>query len=548
MTRNGRSGTIKKTSKQINISIAVVVGLMAVFLIARLGSASQVDDKPTPPAGANQEISPFAGMFPTTEQLLATPQSIDRYISAHTLPNGIVAAAELEDSTKTASVDSMSPNGAFQYTITVVNSGDVDIPAVVTDTLPAEVTYASHECPPLVTSTCEFDAGVVSWSGTVPNGDSVELTIMVTMNSDAVPGSTVTNVAQITSAEQDFERSADVTVDDTSPSLIQFAPFTIWGISYEPGPVTLTAGEPNGVNTWSLSWTAGSAGATGYEIHESTDPDFSNPTPYTVGPQTSFDVNKAPTPNNVFYYRVRTLVGNRVGPWSNVEMVVGGYRDDFDDDTTGWSMRRSTYREKVNGFYENGKYVMQVIDRWDWGISSPLKPAPRVPYVIDFEARIVAPANLLSFGMVFGGDWNGQTCPPGLSYDEWYKHTNCFNHFYNTNNIFFGPIKLLFERVDYLVWLPDEGGSPMKRGGDIDPGRTKEYNNIDPEGWNRYRIEVREDSIKIYAAARGHNPEFQFEYKDTRWVNDPYFGFFASTDEYNNSTWRFEYLEVMPLD
>jgi hypothetical protein len=29
-------------------------------------------------------------------------------------------------------------------------------------------------------------------------------------------------------------------------------------------------------------------------------------------------------------------------------------------------MRRSTYRE-VTGFYENGRYVMQIVDRYDWG-------------------------------------------------------------------------------------------------------------------------------------------------------------------------------------
>jgi hypothetical protein len=88
----------------------------------------------------------------------------------------------------------------------------------------------------------------------------------------------------------------------------------------------------------------------------------------------------------------------------------------------------------------------------------------------------------------------------------------------------------------------------MKRLGDISPQNEKNYQGLDPEGWNRYRIEVREDSIRVYAARRGSEPQFQFEYKDTRWIGSPYFGVFASTDEYNNSTWRFEYFEVMPLD
>ena len=547
MVRKESSFQFSLRKKVMTAILSIVVGLIGVLLFAQIGSAAQVDDKPTPPAGVPQPTPRFVGVSPTIEQLLNSPPSIERYVAAHTLPDGLVAAAELEESTKTVSDDSVTPGNVFEYTITVVNSGEVDVPDDVTDDLPAEVTYASHECPPLITDTCAVDSGILTWSGTVPAGESAEISIVVTLNGDVEVGTMVTNTAQISSADEDIERSADVTVEDMSGSLLQFAPFTVYGVQYEPQPVTLTASRPNSGNKWSLTWTE-SANATGYEIHESQTPDFAEATPTLLGEQMSMDVSKNASPDNIYYYRVRSLVGQKIGPWSNVVTVVGGYRDDFDDDTTGWSMRRSTYREKVNGFYENGKYVMQVLDRWDWGISSPLMPAPEPPYAIDFEAKIVAPANLLSFGMVFGGDWNGQTCPPGISYDEWYTHTNCFNHFYNTNNIFFGPIKLLFERVDYLVWLPNEGGSPMKRGGDINVDRIKQYNGIDPEGWNHYRIEVRENSIEILAAKRGQVPVHQYEYTDTRWIGDPYFGFFASTDEYNNSTWRFEYLEVLPLD
>jgi uncharacterized repeat protein (TIGR01451 family) len=541
MARNNRSSQWTPKPKRTTTIVTIIVALLGVLLFAQLSSAAQ-DDAPTPPAE-----SPYAAFAPTTEELLATPPSIERYVAAHSLPAGVVAAADLANSTKTVADDTVAPNGVIVYTFAIENSGDVDIPAELTDPIPADVTYADHECPPVVTTTCEYAAGTFSWEGTVPAGETVTVTIMATMNGDAESGTTVTNTAQLVSAEQDLELSADVTVAQPASSPIQRLPFILYGLQPEPQPVTLTAGQPNSANTFTLSWTE-SLAATGYEIHESNDPNFTTATSNVVGPVTSLDVTKLASPNNVYYYRVRSLVGPKVGPWSNVVTVVGSYYDGFDDDTTGWSMRRSTYRERVHGFYEDGKYVMQVLDRWDWGLSSPLKPAPRVPYVIDFEARIVAPANLLSMGMVFGGDWNGQTCPPGLSYDEWYKHQNCFNHFYNTNTIFYGPLKLLFERVDRLEWCPDCGGSPMKRLGDIDLGDAEDFVNVDPEGWNHYRIEVREDSIKVFAANRGQPLHFQFEYKDTRWIDSPYFGFFASTDEYNNSTWRFEYLQVLPLD
>lgn len=531
--------------KATGVTIALV--LLVAFVFTQMISAAQNDGTATPPPNTFMEEMDFSQESPTTDELLAMPPSIERYIAAHTLPAGVLQPAELESSSKSTSAELVSPNTAFYYTIDVVNSGEVDIPAEVTDVLPAAVTYLSHECPPLITNACSFEEDTLEWQGTVPDGETVTISIQVRMNGDSEPGTTVVNTAQIVSAEQDLEVEAEVTVDSLKASPIQFLPFTIYGLSPDPGPVNLTVGEPNSGNTWTLTWTE-SVGATGYQYEEADNPDFNGATAYNVGPVNTASVTREPSPWNIYYYRVRSIVGDKVGPWSNTGSVIGGYYDDFEEENTGWTLRRSTYREKVHGFYENGKYVMQVLDRWDWGLASPLMPAPRVPYAIEFEMRIVAPANLLSAGMVFGGDWNGATCPPGISYDEWYTHENCFNHFYNTNTIFFGDLKMLFERVDELVWCPNCDGSPMKRIGDIDPGDERVLSNVDPEGWNHYRVEVREDGIKFFAAKRGDIPKLQFEYDDTRWIDSPYFGFFASTDEYNNSTWRFEYMQVMPLD
>jgi uncharacterized repeat protein (TIGR01451 family) len=536
---------LNQPNKTLKVGILVAT-LLGIVLMVQVSAAAQVDGKPTPPAGYESQVPAYLDQVPTTEELLATPASIERYVAAHTLPDGVLAPANLNDSTKAASRSTVSPNGIFNYTIEVVNSGNADIPVELTDDLPDDLEYIDVTCQALLTDECGYTTGTVTWKGTVPEGSQVVITITVRVAGSATPGNVITNTARIKSAAQNIQRSADITVGSITTSPIQFVPFTMYGL-LPPGPVTLTAGVPNRNNQWNLNWTA-SPGATGYEIHEATSPDFANATPTVVGPQTSLSVTKTPSPFNVYYYRVRSLRDQETGPWSNIGEVIGGYRDDFENTNTGWSMRRSTYREKVFAYYENNRFVMQVLDRWDWGLASPLKPAPRVPYMIDFEARIINIGNLLSFGVVFGGDWNGQNCPPGESFNEWYLHQNCFNHFYNVNNIYYGPMKLLFERVDRLEWCLECGGSPMKRLGDLNPNNTRDYQGLDVEGWNRYQVEVRADSIKVYAAKRGREPEFQYEYKDTRWVNSPYFGVFASTDEYNNSTWRFEYFEVMPID
>ncbi len=331
-------------------------------------------------------------------------------------------------------------------------------------------------------------------------------------------------------------------------SLTSFVPLTTFGLLPQPGQLTLTAGEVNGSNAWPLFWTA-DANAISYEVQEAHQADFSDGQILDMGAATSTFLTRTPSPENVYYYRVRSRIGGVVGPWSNEVRVVGGFRDDFEDPNSGWSMRRTTYIEEVHGRYQDGMYVLDVNDRWDWGISSPGKPAPRVPYVIDFWAMIDGGgANLWSFGTVFGGDWPAERCPMSTTSDGWYKHGDCFNHFYNTNTIFYGPLKILFERVDHLEWCLECGGSPLKRLGDINPGSIKTLVLVDPTGWNHYRVEVREDRIKFYASKLGFEPKLQYQYFDTRYVDSDYFGLFASTDEYTNGIWWFDNFQVMPLD
>lgn len=526
--------------------------LLLLSLLALAQFASAQDNEPgATPVPADEDSSAFIDVVPTDVELLGMPATIDRYLAAHTLPAGLLQPAELSESTKTSSKDLVSPNGLFDYTIEIKNTGDFDIPAEMTDLIPDGIEFIEIDCVAFISDRCEITGSAAEWEGLIIEGGVVTITIQARVTGDAEPGTIIENTAKIESAEQTINRSAEITVDELKASPIQFIPFTIYGLLPDPQPITLTGGQPNSQNAWQLTWSQ-SPGATGFEIHESNDPNFNSPTPYVVGQVNQLSITKQPTPSNVFYYRARSLVGQTAGPWSNVVTVVGGYRDDFNDPGTGWSVRRSTYLEEVKGFYENGRYVMQVNSRWDWGIVSPLRPAPRVPYAIDFEARIISLGYAHSAGAVFGGDWSGEACPPGTSFDQWYKHDKCFNHFYNTNSIFNDTIAnnpkigLLFERIDRLEWCLGCGGSPMKRLGDI--SNLRDYRNIDADDWNHYRIEVRPDSIRVYAAEVGQTPVLQYEYTDTRWINNPYFGFFTSTDVIENATWRFEYMQVMPLD
>lgn len=309
-------------------------------------------------------------------------------------------------------------------------------------------------------------------------------------------------------------------------------------------PMVISVDSPNSANQWTVSWEENPS-ATGYVIQQSQDPNFSTIiNEVTVGVVDSYQFNTPLSPNNIYYHRAKPIYSGTEGQWSNTVMVIGGYRDDFSDDTTGWSpVRRTTYLEETVAYYgsgsEAGNLIIIVADRWDWLIASPLKPAPKPPFAIEFRARVHDASNLISGGPVFGGDWNGQACP---EIGNVYQTTNCFNHFYNFNMIFYGPLKLLHEQVDSLFWCPNCGGSPIKRLGpstEVDPilanGPSLE--------WHTYRIEVRASGVKFFV----DNLQ-KATFSDTTYINEPYFGVFASTDEYNPSIWFFDYYQVKVLD
>jgi hypothetical protein len=383
----------------------------------------------------------------------------------------------------------------------------------------------------------------------VTSGTSTPVEVTITVPPAAVTGDSDTAVITATSQTEPMI-SASVLLTTTAGSESIYLPLVFKPLL----PPTLSATRPNSANDWQMDWVSTNApGLTGYELQQSQDSTFaSGVTTYNLASNvTSQLINTIqPSPNNVYYFRLRTLSSSQSSPWSNVVPVVGAYSDEFNNNQTGWSgptlkegIRRLTFIEKVDAWYENGTWlIIRVEDSWDWAIASPLKPAPEPPYAIEFRSRPANLGNLVSHGVVFGADWAGAPCPDWSTVQGVYAHKNCFNHFYNTNLIWSSDtdLTLLWERVDTLVYCPTCGGSPLKRLGDV-PAAVPFHPNA--SDWNDYRIEVRSSGIKFYM-----NGALRYTYNDTRWINDPYFGVFASTDEYSNSTWRYEYLRVTPLD
>jgi uncharacterized repeat protein (TIGR01451 family) len=114
---------------------------------------------------------------------------VDRYQFAR-LIRPLAEQADLEIS-KADSPDPVTVGDNLTYTITVTNLGpDAATNVVVTDTLPSGVTFVS------ASPGCVHSAGVVTCNlGNIPAGDSVTITIVVTVTA---PG-TISNTATVTS-------------------------------------------------------------------------------------------------------------------------------------------------------------------------------------------------------------------------------------------------------------------------------------------------------------------------------------------------------------
>lgn len=486
---------------------------------------------------------PALAQGPVITPTLTTEEKIQAYIDAHIIsgdvmpetapgapdvdPQGSVANSVAWDGNKTRLGN---PGEVVTYTLTLSNTGtendtyDIEIASVWASSL-------SDTSVSLNSGSAESVSVEITIPGGATDGDSDTATITATSQTDPL----VTATALLTTAVG----------SETTYLPLVFKSLT--------APV-LSATRPNSANDWQMNWVnSSSTGVTGYELQQSQDPTFTTGvTNFTLGSNVSSQLINTiqPSANNVYYFRLRSLSSGQTSPWSATVQVVGAYNDDFKNNQSGWSgpslkegLRRLTFIEEEDSWYENNDWlIIRVEDSWDWAIASPLKPAPEPPYVIEFRSQPANLGNLVSHGVVFGGDWTGAPCPDWSTLAGVYAHNNCFNHFYNTNLIWSSgsDLTLLWERVDTLVYCPNCGGSPLKRLGHVPPAVPFHPNAND---WINYRIEVRESEIKFFM-----NGNLSYTYSDTRWIDDPYFGVFASTDEYSNSTWRYEYFRVTPLD
>jgi hypothetical protein len=297
-----------------------------------------------------------------------------------------------------------------------------------------------------------------------------------------------------------------------------------------------TSTDANVTSQATASWTA-VTDAVSYEIQESASIDFENATTYDAGTATSYEFSHNSFWDNRYYYRVRAL-GSVNSAWSNVLEQTYIYMDGFLNTTSGWAMRRQDTDDVDNeAYYEDGKYKMKIHGRWDSMIAGPLTPIPATWDSYRIDTRVILEDgvdNLHSYGIVFGGDWNGSSPCPNANF------TTCYNHFYRINVIWFGgpgKLRVNLKRIDYHDYNTDKDV-----GVTLFPYADVPVSN--PEGWNNWKVEVHADGhIRVFL-----NGTLLTDVVDTTYVGSgTYFGGFASSDEYLGTAAWFEYFRVLPL-
>ncbi|MBK6326803.1 MAG: hypothetical protein IPF56_12860 [Chloroflexi bacterium] len=512
------------------LAMASLMGMVLMSLSARGAAYAQAPDV-TPTPTFDEELQAYINAHIIQGDIRPTPAAPEPVVAPQT-PLGVTEVVSYSVALLSDSERMGAPGEVVTYTLTLSNTG------VLSDVYD-------------ITASSVWGIALPTTTYSLTNGTSAPVMVAVTVPMGTMEGDADTAVITATSRTDSLVNAA-VLLTTTVEYNRYFFPMVYKSVPPPPTPA-LTATNPNSANDWQMNWTiADGTNVLGYELQQSQDAAFvTGITTYNLSTAAvSQLINTVePSHQNVYYFRLRALGKDQNSGWTSPVQVIGAYLDNFTSNQTGWSgptlkeaLRRLTFIEKSDTWYENNDWLIaRVEDSWDWLIASPMQPAPKVPYVIEYRSKPANLGNLVSHGIIFGADWNGGLCPDWSSLDGVYAHTNCFNHFYNNNMIWSSDkdLTLLWERIDFLVWCPSCGGSPLKRLGDT---RAVGFS-LNASDWNDYRIEVRQNEIRFFI-----NGSVRFTYTDTRWVNDPYFGVFVSTDEYSNSTWRYEYFKITPLD
>lgn len=443
------------------------------------------------------------------------------------------SAANLGGSSKTVNRSQAFPGETLQYTVIISNSGNTAVPNVVmTDTLPAGLAYQTgsltYTLDSAVMTSFGESNGVINWTGVVSQVGSVVIYYSAVLTDNLTASDEILNSVSITGTGTLITRTAATTIITSTQMYFP--------IIFQPVPVPHLNSVPevNSNNQWTVSWTDVNVGGASYELQEDSNASFASPTTINAGAGLSHLFTHPASINNYYCYRVRAMANDVFSGWSNTQCAFGNYSDDFTNISSGWAIRRQDTDDTANSsYYINNNFIIKIGGRWDYAIAAPMVPAPASSYKIETAVKLTDGIdNLHTYGIIFGGDWNGQPCPIG-------DYSSCFNHYYRLQVIWYGnPNKLRVDlkRIDYH-------DSKNVGRGNVTLFGFYDVTVPDANNWNKWTIMVRSDGrIDVYV-----NGALAGSGVDTMYINDRYFGGYAASNEYLGTAAVFDWFTVTAL-
>lgn len=482
-------------------------------------------------AGVVTDVAPIGSTITNTASVTGTGS----LLSDSAITTIVAPSAAALTMVKSADEATFYPGNAVQYTLEVSNSGDTAANALVTDTLPALLDYVPNSLVVAGGGSATAVNDVITWNGVITGHSHVMIMFQAELAASATGSGDVVNTAY--AAE-----SGNVVSDtDTTPYATSVSLYLPVVMRPVPAPTLLSVSLPESNDQFvnyqmTINWANSGIPGVTYELQEATDANFSAPTTYNAGTNTSYVVGHASTRQNLFYYRLRAVVNGTASIWSNVISQYGAWADDMSDPTSGWSIRREDTDDTENSsYYENGVFVLKIGGRWDYAIASPMVALPDAWDSYQIRTRVIfedGVDNLHSYGLIFGGDWDGSTCPNS-------DYSSCFNHYYRLNVIWFGKanrLRIQLKRIDFHEERDNVGrGVTLYNFRDVPVG--------DSAGWNEWTIAVQSNGIITISV----NDDVVATAQDTTYITDRYYGAFAADDEYLGSEPWFDWYRAAPL-
>ena len=286
------------------------------------------------------------------------------------------------------------------YTIIVSNSSATSVTASLIDYLPTGLIYQPETLTATIGTAASAEGNIIIWDGSLSGHAMATIAFATTISSGLSVGSAVVNTAVITSNAQTITRTATTFIVNSQIYL----PFIQRGLTTQTlNPIQLTCNS----DSWTVSWNNNDTGVT-YELQESHTADFATPTIYTT--MNSFQpINNPPSPDNIYYYRVRSSNGAMTSAWSDSISVVGNFFDGFADTASGWAEGENSI--SVVG-YDNNEYFVRTKDTGIPNVvflASSFSPdVSRSNYIVEADMHWQSGATTAGlYGLIFGANADG---------------------------------------------------------------------------------------------------------------------------------------------